>query len=272
MPHFFVPPENILSGRFFLNPDESRHLAVVLRKKTGDKVRLFDGADRCYRAVLGKVEPGRVEGNLLDEGTRGAVLPYRLRLFQGLPKGEKMEWILEKATELGAASIVPVVTERSVARVPADRLDRRLDRWRKIVLSAAKQCGRTDVPEVLAPVSLEEALALRGKGSLTLFPWEGEETKTLKASLREFFGKENLRSGSPSPQPSPMNGGGSMAAQEQIRIDLFVGPEGGFSPAEVETARAAGAVTVTLGPLILRTETAGLMAASALLYEFGVVE
>ncbi len=265
MPHFFVPPGNIASGRFFLNPDESRHLAVVLRKKPGDQIRLFDGADRCYRALLGKVEPDRVEGTLLDEGTRGPFLPYRLRLFQGLPKGEKMEWILEKATELGAAEIVPVVTERSVGRVPPDRLSRRLERWRKIVLSAAKQCGRTDAPEVRAPVSFDEALALCGKDSLILFPWEGEEAKSLKGALKA------LRSGSPSPHPSPMNGGGR-TSQELIQINLFIGPEGGFSPAEVEKARAAGAVTVTLGPLILRTETAGLMAASALLYEFGFQE
>jgi 16S rRNA (uracil1498-N3)-methyltransferase len=240
MPHFFVPPANLLGGRFFLNAEESRHLAVVLRKKPGDEVRLFDGVDRSFTARLDSVAPERVAGVLLSEEPRRALIPYHLRLFQGLPKGDKMEFILEKMTELGAASIVPVLTERSVPHIPADRLSRRLDRWRKTVLSAAKQCGQTRIPEVSPPLPLSEALALCGDKDLTLLPWEGEEVKPLREALRAGKGKT---------------------------INLFIGPEGGFSPAEVERARAAGAVTVTLGPLILRTETAGLAVASALLYE-----
>ncbi len=154
-----------------------------------------------------------------------------------------MDLILEKMTELGAAEIVPVVTERSVPHIPADRLPRRLERWRRIVLTAAKQCGQTRVPTVAAPVDFSAALSLCEEGSLTLFPWEGEEHRSLKQVLK-------------SASPSPV-------------VNLFIGPEGGFSPAEVERGRARGFCRVSLGPLILRTETAGFMAASALLYELG---
>lgn len=245
MPHFLVPPENVNGGRFHLGPAESRHLAVVLRKRPGDEVRLFDGVDRSFRARLDAVTPERVAGAILAEDAGGR-LPYHLRLFQGLPKGDKLEWILEKMTELGAAEIVPVQTERSVAQVPADRLERKMERWRKIVLAAAKQCGRTALPVVGAPVTLDRALAACAGDDLTLIPWEGEETLSLKAALRRR---------------------GAVRA-----INLFIGPEGGFSPSEVERARSRGALPVTLGPLILRSETAGLAAAAGVLYELGVVE
>jgi 16S rRNA (uracil1498-N3)-methyltransferase len=243
MPHFYVPPENITGDRFFLGPEESRHIARVLRKKPGEEILLFDGKDRGFRALLRAVSPERVEGSLLSADDAAPALPYRLRLFQGLPKGDKMELILEKMTELGAAEVVPLVTERSVPRIPADRLENRLERWRKIVLSAAKQCGQTRVPVVGAPLDFSAALALCGPGELTLFPWEGEERLTLKAVLRE-------------------------GALPPV-VNLFIGPEGGFSPAEADRAREKGARAVTLGPLILRTETAGFMAAGALLYEWG---
>jgi 16S rRNA (uracil1498-N3)-methyltransferase len=241
VPHFHVPPGNVNGGRFFLEPDESRHLAVVLRKKPGDAVELFDGADRSFRAVLEAVSPERVEGRILSSSA-APLLSYRLRLFQGLPKGDKMDFILEKMTELGAAEVVPVVTERSVLRLPPDRLPGRLERWRKILLAAAKQCGQSRVPAVSEPVDFRAALSLCGPGSLILFPWEGEERLGLKQVLQE---------------------------ERPAAVDLFIGPEGGFSPKEAELARERGARLVTLGPLVLRTETAGLMAASALLYELG---
>lgn len=245
MPHFLVPPANVVDGRFHLEPAESRHLAVVLRKKAGDEVRLFDGVSRSFRARLDAVAPERVAGTVLAEESRPR-LPYRLRLFQGLPKGDKMELILEKMTELGAAEIVPVETERCVARVPADRVAGKLARWGKIVLAAAKQCGRADLPTVSAPLSFDAALALCAPGETTLLPWEAEE----KTTLREVLERTDAAA----------------------RINLFIGPEGGFSPGEVEKARAKGAVPVTLGPLILRAETAGFAAAAGILCLLGVVE
>jgi 16S rRNA (uracil1498-N3)-methyltransferase len=242
MPHFFVPPESIKGKRFTLQNDEARHLAVVLRKKPGDEVRLFDGTGRTYRARIESLNSTRVEGTVLltEQSPRRAL---RVRLFQALPKGEKFEWVLQKGAELGIAEIVPVVSERVVTKIPADRLPSRLARWRKIVKFAAEQCGRADIPEVSAPAPLSDALSRCMPDSLTLIPWESEENASLKKVLR--------------------------GATRPRVVNVFIGPEGGFSPQEVDQARRQGALPVSLGPTILRTETAGLFVTSILLYEFG---
>lgn len=246
MPHHFVPPEQIKAGRFWLSPDESRHVAVVLRHKSGDEIDLFDGENNAYRGVLESVSPERVEGRVAARAP-GAVKPYRLRLAQALPKGDKMEWILEKGTELGVDVFAPATTERSVGRVPADRLAARLDRWKKIVTAAARQCGRADVPAVEAPVGLDRALAAVAPGDLALVPWESAAGTTLKGALGAWRQK---------------------GSTEGATIHVIIGPEGGLSPNEVERASVRGAVPLTLGPRILRTETAGLAVAAGLLYEY----
>lgn len=234
-------------GQFSLSPEESAHLARVLRKKPGDEVRLFDGVDRSYRGVLETVTPERVSGRILVELVSGQA-PYFLRLFQAVPKGDMFEWLIEKATELGVSEIVPLQTLRSVARVPADRSAAKRARWEKIARAAAAQCGRTDVPVLSAPLDFDAALDRIKKGEIFLLAWEGEETKTLKSALSAI--KEIGRT------PEPVN--------------VMIGPEGGFDPAEVERARDRGAEIVSLGPRILRTETAGIFLASSLLYEFGL--
>ncbi|HRY29222.1 MAG TPA: 16S rRNA (uracil(1498)-N(3))-methyltransferase [Elusimicrobiota bacterium] len=243
MPHFFVPPDQIRENRFFLSEGESRHLSQVLRKAPGDELQLFDGQGGLYRGVIEKVSAGRVEGRL-ETLSPAVKRPYALRLFQGLPKGDKFEWILEKMTELGAAEIVPVHTERCVAHLSSEKAPARLERWKKIVLSAAKQSGQPQVPEVRPPMSFREALARAGRNGLTLVPWESETDMGLKKVLREQRGRAES-------------------------VNVFIGPEGGFTADEVSLALQGGAVSVTLGPAILRTETAGLFVASALLYEWG---
>jgi 16S rRNA (uracil1498-N3)-methyltransferase len=240
MPHFFVDPKDIQDGRFRLGPTESRHVATVLRKKPGDTLSLFDGEDRSYQVRLSVVTAPCVEGTILESHPL-PVLPYALHLFQGLPKNDKFEFILEKMTELGVAEVSPLITERTIAKISIDSLPVRLNRWEKILLAATKQCGRGHVPTVSAPISFDEAMSRCSSEDLTLFPWEGEEDKSLRQALR--------------------------ASTPKI-INIFIGPEGGFSFAEVERARRQGAVTVSLGPHILRTETAGLAVASALLYEY----
>ncbi len=243
MPHFFVPPEAVQDEKFTLAADESRHLAKVLRKKPGDEVNLFDGQGRLYRARIDVVGEGSVTGRILSAETQPA-LDLTMRLFQGLPKGDKFDWILEKMTELGAAEIVPMHVERCVAHLAKEKIPARLERWKKILLSASKQSGRASVPSVRAPVTLDEALALCGKNDLTLFPWEGEKNVSLREILQSRLKDSRGKT-----------------------INIFIGPEGGFSMDEVARAQTAGAVTVSLGPAILRTETAGLFVASALVYE-----
>ncbi len=244
MPHFFVPPQNISEGRFWIGPEGSNHLTRVLRKRVGDEVAIFDGADRAWRGVIDKVTPQRVEGKLLADDP-SVPEAYAFRLFQGFPKGDKLDWILEKGTELGVTAFIPMDTDRAVGRLPPDRAKARLARWEKIVRVASQQCGRRRLPGVSAPVSLAEAMKKIGPGDWTFIPWESETGTPLKKALADF---RRRAAGPPT-------------------INVMIGPEGGFAPAEVEKAKVAGAVPVTLGPRILRTETAGLYAASTILYE-----
>jgi 16S rRNA (uracil1498-N3)-methyltransferase len=244
MPHFYVPPENIRGDRFVLAEEESRHVTTVLRKVPGDELRLFDGRGGSFQARIESVAEGRVAGRLMPLASAPETVPP-VRLFQGLPKGPKFDWILEKAAELGVAEVVPMATDRSVARVPADRVQDRLRRWNKVLQAAAKQSGRTILPRVQAPLRFDEALTrCAGLGSLTVIPWEGEKDQTLPAVLRQRL------AGTP---PGPIN--------------VFIGPEGGFTFEEVNRARAHGAVPVTLGSRILRTETAAVFVLSAISYE-----
>ncbi len=243
MPHFFISPENIKSPHFDLAAEESAHVARVLRKKAGDEVLLFDGVDHSYRGVLEVVSPERVSGKILAE-LPSVRVPYFLRLFQGIPKGDTLEWVIEKTTELGVSEIVPMHTERSVARVPRDRAAAKRARWEKIARAAAAQCGRADVPILSAPLEFDKVLSRVTPDETWLIPWEGETERTLKSVLT------------------------SVKKIGRRPINVMIGPEGGFELGEVDRARLKGVVPVTLGPRILRTETAGIFVASALLYEW----
>jgi len=241
MPHFFVSTDNVTGGRFVLGPEESGHLVRVLRRKVGDVIGLFDGKDTSWRGTIDRATPTRVEGVVSSE-VKGTERRLTVRLLQGLPRGERFEWVLEKATELGVAEIVPVLTRRSVATVPSERVGSKMERWNKIVRAAAQQCGRVDCPRVVAPISFTEAVGGVSPQELILMAWEGENEKPLRDVLR-------LKS-------------------EVRAVNVMIGPEGGFDPSEVVQAQNAGAVTVSLGSRILRTETAGLFVLSVLNYEY----
>lgn len=265
MPHFFVDPRNISDGRFVLAPDESAHVARVLRKKIGDTVRLFDGVDRSYEGVLDDVTPGRVTGRIIDQRLSDPTGPF-VRLFQAIPKGDTFEWILEKATELGVNEVVPFHARRNVARVPRDRAAAKQARWEKIVRAAAAQCGRADVPTVSAPQEFEEILSRLDPSQPSFLAWEGEETVSLKSALAA---RAVVRTGAEQKAVGRRASGEPRADRKEGRliVNMVVGPEGGFTPEEVSQARARGVVPVSLGPRILRTETAGLFVVGAVLYE-----
>ena len=206
----------------------ARQVSTVLRMKPGDRVALFDGSGSEW---IGELTAGGKSASVrLIEKRDGPSGPRRrVTLCQALLKGERMEWVLQKGTELGVEAFQPVLTERVVARKSETP-----ERWRRIVIEAAEQCGRTDVPAVHPPVSLDAAL---GGDGAHVFCWEGEGSATLW---------EQIAGGAPE------------------RLRLHVGPEGGFSDSEAERARERGVAVVSLGPLILRAETAAV-AASALL-------
>ncbi|TAM72703.1 16S rRNA (uracil(1498)-N(3))-methyltransferase [bacterium] len=234
---FFVEGAFEVGQRAGLTGADAYKLTSVLRAAPGDRVEILDGHSRRFTGIVREVGRDRVEVELtaaLEEGQREASLA--ITLAQGIPKGQKMDFVVEKAVELGVRRIVPLVSERTVAR-PEGR-DGKVERWRRLAKSAALQCGRGYVPEVTAPLDLDAVLTLGAAHDAVLMPWELAEPRPLRERLDEI-------------------GAGR-------RLLVIVGPEGGLSQREAEQARVAGAHLISLGPRILRTETAALVLMAAL--------
>jgi len=237
MHRLYVPPEQLASSpRVQLTSEQSRHLLTVLRLQPGAELEVFDGRGRRFRASLSA--SGLEIGAPLPSPGRG----MDVVLAQALAKGEKMELVIQKATELGAARILPLATERSVVRLDGDRGAARTARWRRIAEEAARQCGRADVPAIDEPGGWDGVFTLLrdepDRRGLLLDPEEAE-----------------LRLGD--------------AARGAPRLLVAVGPEGGFSPAERSRAIENGLLGVALGRLVLRSETAGLAALAVALHVNG---
>jgi 16S rRNA (uracil1498-N3)-methyltransferase len=224
----FVAAERLAGPRLTIDGDDHRYVARVLRARPGDRLALFDGAGTEIDAEVTRVGPRDAE---LALGARREVpsgaAAVAVTLLVAVPRGERMDLLAQKTTELGVARIVPVLAGRSVAR-PEEKAR---TRWEKIAREAARQCGRADVPRVDAPVALAAALADAELPALRLALWEGEHGRPMRAAL----GKSDATA-------------------------VLVGPEGGFAPEEIEAARAAGFAPVGLGPRILRVETAAIVA------------
>jgi 16S rRNA (uracil1498-N3)-methyltransferase len=227
MPRIFVPPERLTGDRVELAGEAHRHLARVLRVAPGDAVVVFDGRGEEIDATVVTVA-ARAVTLALGTRRRQVLAGVAITLLQAVPRGERMDLLVQKTTELGVARIVPVIAARSVVRPAADRARR----WQSIAEEASRQSGRADVPEVTPPQPLAQALALADACPVRLALWEEERVRPLRQALAD--------------------GGRAVA--------LLVGPEGGLAAAEVEAARAAGFVTVGLGPRILRVETAAIVA------------
>jgi 16S rRNA (uracil1498-N3)-methyltransferase len=246
MPRFFVAPEQVKAGKVTITGTDVIHIAKVLRLRVGDLITVLDGRGKVYEAVLEEVSRDEVTCAVIEEKTVVDEPGLKLTLVQGLPKGDKMDFIIQKATELGVSRIIPLACERAVVKLTGDKQQRRLDRWQRIALEAAKQCRRPDIPEVAALATWEDVLAGMSKSATALLPWEMENTTSLKKALIDC---ENLDS--------------------VIDLYVFIGPEGGFTAAEVSLACSHGVRPVTLGPRILRTETAALAVLTMILYQFG---
>lgn len=241
MHRFFVDENGFRDGVACLEESDARHACRVLRLAPGDQVELMDGARR-FRAEILPGAGDAVRCRLVEElpSTEAAL---RITLFQGLPKAEKMEFIVQKLTELGAVAVVPVTMERCVARMTERDGEKKRERWQKIVREAAKQSGRTVLPTVETPARFEAMLERFKDFDAVLTPWE------------EARGYGPLQFSREHPQAR--------------NLALVVGPEGGITAAEVMRMEAAGARPLTLGRRILRTETAGMAASAALLALYG---
>lgn len=255
MPQFFVAPEDIQKKSFRLTGPEAFHVVKVLRYAKGQSLVLFDGMGGRFEGVIDAVnEDGTVTGQLTATlQADDARKPVRLHLYLGLLKASHWDYALEKGTELGVASFVPVLTPRTVVLLhEVDRVKSKHERWTRLVMAAAKQSGRADLPIVRDPVQFRDAIrACKDKG-LTLMAWEGMKgsvaSETLRLALRDADQKRGA---------------------EPLDVHLFIGPEGGFSEQEVEMAEAEDAVVFGMGPRVLRAETAAVAAVTLIQYEFG---
>ncbi len=238
---FFVEGVHAIGASVTFAPDDARKIATVLRGRTGDRVHVIDSSGSAFAASLAVAE-GAVTATLdapIERGTRETAV--RLTLAQAIPKGQKMDVIVEKATELGVAAIVPLRSERVVGERTGDH---KVERWQRIAKTAAQQCGRNVIPAVAPIAAWDELISTFGTYDRVYLPWELADVQP----LRDTFDVD----------------------APAITSALFVvGPEGGFSAHEVERAAAAGAVVVSLGTRILRTETVALAVLAAFAYARG---
>ena len=239
---FVLPPEDLGGDEVVLTGEIYRYAIRVLRLGPGSPVLLSDGRGREWHGRIETVERLRAVVAIDGKGAQAATAGPGITLYQGLPKGEKLDLILQKGTELGAAAIVPFAGERSVVRIPPEKTDERIERWQRIVREASRQSRRATVPEVDFAPDLGEVLRSAGQ-DVKLLLWEEEETRRLKETLAAL--------------PTPES------------IAVLVGPEGGFSAAEARAAEERGFIPVGLGRRILRTETAGLAMLAILQFYWG---
>lgn len=236
MYHFFVEPEQIHADdrSVIILGTDVNHIKNVLRMKAGEEISVSNGQDGCeYRCGIAEFEEDAVRCELRFVKEDSVELPVKVTLFQGLPKGDKMELIVQKAVELGVYEIVPVATKRCVVKLDEKKAASRTARWQGIAEAAAKQSQRGVIPQVKSVVSFAQALEQAGEMEVRLIPYELER------------GMEYTRELLSGMQPGQ-------------RVAVFIGPEGGFEESEITLARERGLCPITLGRRILRTETAGM--------------
>lgn len=237
MPCLFLPRKELASDEIIIHGENARYLSVVLRVRPGDLLTIFDGHGTRYTCNILEIRKKEVRVQKIGEEPYSAESPISIILAQGIPKGEKMDFIVQKSVELGVRKIIPLITERSQVR-HTDKTER----WNKIALSASQQCGRGEIPQIEMPLSFDEFLS-RKEGERGIIFSEEKEDRNLHKVLNNF---KNFKD-----------------------IALLVGPEGGFSKNETSLAIQKGFIEASLGPRILRTETAPIVAIGIIQYELG---
>jgi len=244
MHRFFVPPAWLEKEEVTITGPLVHRLRNVLRLKAGAHIILLDNSGWEHEMEVTGVFTQRIEGRVVHKGLATGEPRTKITLYQALPKLSKFECILQKGTEVGLVGFVPMISHRCVIGSLEDISKAKVERWWRILMAAAEQSGRGRLPSLRPAMLFPSACEEAGRGGLTLIPWEEETERSLSSVLR---------------------------AEEQLpfSINLFIGPEGGFTSQELAQAQTYGAIPVTLGPRILRAETAGLVAATAMLYELG---
>ncbi|KUG04299.1 ribosomal rna small subunit methyltransferase e [hydrocarbon metagenome] len=248
MHRFFVSADDIRGDIAYIDKQEARHIKKVLRLKAGDEVILFDGSGQEYRALLMESGNNVLSARITEISIKEDSPDISLCLVQGIAKGDKMDNIIQKATEIGAAVIYPLSSERTIVRLQGDNAVKKVSRWQHIAREACKQCRRNVVPLIKPVMEIDQVCQEIGEFP-ALMLYENEQNNRLRQVLNSI--KETVLA----------NG----------KIFLIVGPEGGFSEVEVEKARIQGVKIASLGPRILRTETAGIAASSIIMYEYDLM-
>ncbi|MFA6030164.1 MAG: RsmE family RNA methyltransferase [Elusimicrobiota bacterium] len=253
MPQFLVAREDVQNDRFTLRGPEAFHVARVLRCQPGQTLELFDGKGGRYAAVIEKVgEDGIVEGKIT--GTLHATkkgTQVQMTLYLGLLRSSRWDWALEKAAEIGVSAIVPILTPRTVVQLREEGTPKKIERWAKVLTAASKQCGRAEIPELYPPQQYREAIVKASKEGATFVGWA--KPSGAMTSLHEALVKARQHH------------------RDALKVNLFIGPEGGFSDEEAELAEMEGAHLFHMGATTLRGETAAIVAAALVLHDLGAL-
>ena len=248
MPRLFVFEKLAIGDEIVIAGEEAHHIIRVLRLGPGHSVSISDGKSVESLGVISDIDirDTKIKIKILDQNKSKETKPF-ITLLQALPKGEKFDWIIQKSTEIGVSKIIPVITQRTIVNILPSKLERRMERWNKIAIEAAKQSLRMDIPQIGELSTFDASLREVEKHHLSIIPWEQEKELSIRKALKSIDGTVT-------------------------KVAVFIGPEGGFSPEEVKKAKEMGAVSVSLGPRILRTETAAIAVCSILMYELGGME
>lgn len=243
---FYVKNSQIKEGKIKITGQDVTHIRQVLRMKAGERVVICDGEGTDYYCTLEELGEKEVAARIEQMNASESELPMEVYLFQGLPKMDKMEFIIQKAVELGVHAVIPVAAKRSVVRLDEKKAEKKRERWQGISEAAAKQSGRGIIPEVYAPMSFSEAVSMAGEMEVRIIPYEQAEGMERTRKLLDEISRD-----------------ASKGCHKKIAV--FIGPEGGFEETEILQAEKKGVIPVSLGKRILRTETAPLVVLSALM-------
>ena len=243
MPKFFTARENIKESTLIIDNEDANHIKKVLRIGVGDEITVCDGAGTDYRVKVANILKSSIECEILERVKCDTEPEIEITLYQGLPKAAKMDYIIQKNTELGISRIVPAKLSRCVVKLEGKSAEeKKCERWQKIANEAAKQSGRGVVPKISEPMDIDGIIESVKDSDLAFVPYECEEESRLKNLLK--------------------------TANAAKKISFIIGPEGGFDASEIEKLKNAGVKPVTLGKRILRTETAAEAVVSMLMYEY----
>lgn len=245
MHKFFVSQQNIAGDIATIDGDDVKHIYKVLRLKEHEKISINNCNGREFVGEIQSISKTQVKVKILEEIQINNESPVEVCLFQGLPKSSKMDFIVQKCTELGIARITPLITERVIVKNEIGEF-KKVDRWQKIALEASKQSKRTIIPKIDTPIDFQKLKEIIKSMDLVIVPYENEKSTGIKKAIKEIGEKEKVK-----------------------KVGIIIGPEGGFEEEEIKELDSLNAKIVTLGPRIMRTETAGMVSLSLIMYELG---